>query len=914
MTLSSGTRLGTYTVTALIGAGGMGEVYEAHDAKLDRDVAVKVLPEQFARDPERLARFQREAKLLAALNHPNIAAIYGLEQSDSTHYLVMELVLGETLRERVAGEKPIPVEEALTIAKQIAEALEAAHNCEKGIIHRDLKPANVKVTPEGKVKVLDFGLAKAFTNDASTEGIGNSPTLSMAATVQGVIMGTAAYMSPEQARGKAVTKATDIFAFGAVFYELLTGKQAFQGDDVSDILAAVIRAEPEWGLLPSETPPHIRTLLKRCLRKDKRQRLGDAGAVRIEIEDVLSGAVSASAETAPAPIGRLAFPGAFPGWAMAAALVAGAAVAGGGVWLLTKPTAAPAPVVRTEITTSGASALSIDGNVRDLAISPDGSHIVYRGNGRLLVRALDQIEPTVLSGLGAPRGVFFSPDGQWIGFSDGNTTLKKVAVTGGPAVTICSLDANPRGATWGPDGTIVFATSSTTTGLFRVSEGGGEPAVLTRPNHERGEADHLWPEFLPGGQAVLFTITTGAGGNDNSQVAVLDLRTGAQKIVLRGGSHAHYVESGHLVYAAAGTLRAIRFDLKRLETTGTPVPVVPQVVTTAVGAADFDVARDGTLVYLAGGPQGGTARTLLWIDRQGREEAIKAPPRAYVYVRLAPDGTRVALDIRDQESDIWVWDLARETLTRLTFDPTIDRYPVWTPDSKRIIFASDRAGPANLYWQAADNTGTVERLTQSGNLQMATSISPDGTRLVFEEARPSRDLMALTLDKDRHAEPLVQSQMYQEENGEVSPDGRWLAYESNESGKYEIYVRPFPEVNSGRWQVSTMGGTQPLWARSGQELFYVAPDGTLMRVAVEPGPARPQSGGQAWRAGTPVKLFENTYAWALSGVTGRSYDISADGKRFLAIKQVSAGQTGAPSNLIVVQNWFEELKQKAPGK
>ena len=597
--LNRGTKLGTYEITSHIGSGGMGEVYQAHDAKLDRDVAVKVLPEQFARDSERLARFQREAKMLAALNHPNIAAIYGLEQSGSTHYLVMELVPGETLRERVAGERPVPIEEALTIGKQIAEALEAAHNSEKGIIHRDLKPANVKVTPEGKVKVLDFGLAKAFTNEASSEGIGNSPTLSMAATVQGVIMGTAAYMSPEQARGKAVTKATDIFAFGAVLYELLTGKQAFQGDDVSDILAAVIRAEPEWKLLPSETPPNIRTLLKRCLRKDKRQRLGDAGAVRIEIEDVLSGAVTAEPTAAPTPIGRLAFPGRM-GWTIAAAaLVAGAALARGGGWLLSRP--APAPVVRTEIATSAASALSIGGTDRDVAISPDGSHIVYRGNGRLLVRALDQIEPVALTGLGAaPRGVFFSPDGQWIGFADG-AALKKVAITGGPAVTICSLDGgNPRGAAWGPDGAILFATGSAATGLFRVSEGGGEPAVLTKPNHERGETDHLWPELLPGGQAVLFTITT-TGGNDNAQVAVLDLRTGAQKIVVRGGSHAHYAESGHLVYAAAGTLRAVRFDLKRLETAGTPVPVVPQVLTTLQGAADFDVARNGTLVYLPGG-------------------------------------------------------------------------------------------------------------------------------------------------------------------------------------------------------------------------------------------------------------------------------------------------------------------------
>jgi serine/threonine-protein kinase len=896
--LTSGTKLGTYEVTSHIGSGGMGEVYQAHDSKLGRDVAIKVLPEQFARDPERLGRFQREAKLLASLNHPNIATIHGLEQSGNTHYLVMELVPGETLRDRIAREGPVPVEEALTIAKQIAEALEAAH--EKPIIHRDLKPANVKVTPEGRVKVLDFGLAKAFAAESSSEDVANSPTLSMNPTMQGVIMGTAAYMSPEQARGKAVTKATDIFAFGAVLYELLIGKQAFPGDEVSDILAAVIRAEPDWTRLPAETPPSIRTLLRRCLRKDRHQRLQDAATLRIEIEDVLSGAAPAEA-TAPvalaqSPVWRRAMP-------VAIAVCLTAALAGSGVWLLTRP--APAPVVRTEIASSGASALSVQGIDRDVAISPDGSRIVYRGSGRLLVRALDQTEPQALTGLGAPRGVFFSPDDQWVGFVDG-TTLKKVAITGGPAVTICSLGSAPRGATWGPDGAILFATQNPSTGLLRVSEGGGEPAVLTKPNGESGETDHWWPEFLPGGEAVLFTIVT-TGGTDNMQVAVLDLRTGVQKVVVRGGSQAHYVESGHLVYAAAGTLRAVRFDPKRLETAGTPVPVIPQVVTTGTGAADFDVARNGTLVYLPGaGNSQFRTRTLVWVDRQGREEAIKAPPRPYAYARLAPDGTRIALDIRDQEFDIWVWDLARETLTRLTFDPTTDRLPIWTPDSQRVIFGSDRAGASNLYWQAADNTGMVERLTESPNGQWPTGMSPDGTRLVFREETSSWDLLALTLDKDRRAEPLVQGPMYSERNGEISPDGRWLAYDSNESGRFEIYVRPFPDVNSGRWQVSTTGGSRPLWARNGQELFYVAVDGSLMRVAVESGPS--------WRAGTPAKLFDNTYAWEIggTGLTGRSYDISPDGRRFLAFKPVATDETGAPNNLIVVQSWFEELRRLAP--
>jgi serine/threonine-protein kinase len=578
-------------------------------------------------------------------------------------------------------------------------------------------------------------------------------------------------------------------------------------------------------------------------------------------------------------------------------------------------------VVRTEITTTGASAF-VSGPAtsdRSLAISPDGSRIAYRGDGQILIRELEQIEPQALIGMNAPRGLFFSSDGQWVGFVDGAAGLKKIAVTGGPAVTICSLDAAPRGATWGSDGRIYFATLNAVTGLFRVSDGGGEPEVLTRASRERGEVDHFWPELLPGGQAVLFTIAT-TGGNENAQVAVLDLRTGEQKIVVRGGSHAHYVESGHLIYAAAGTLRAVRFDTGRLETVGTAVPVVPQVAITAQGGAEFDVARNGTLVYLPGGTQA-LAHTLVWVDREGREEAIKVPPRAYVYLRLSPDGTRIALDIRDQERDIWVWDLTRETLGRLTFDPGLDRFPVWTPDSQRIIFASDRAGASNLYWQAADNTGAVERLTESPSIQWPDSISPDGARLVFDGAMANADLMTLSLDRDRRAEPLVGNPMYSERNGEISPDGRWLAYQSNESQQYQIYVRPFPEVDSGRWQVSTTGGTRPLWARNGEELFYVSPDGSLMRVAVERGTAspqfgtqrgqgRPNAGGQAWRASTPSRLLENNYAWAVSdNFLGRSYDISADGRRFLAIKPATE-QNRAPTNLVVVQNWFEELKRR----
>jgi hypothetical protein len=508
--------------------------------------------------------------------------------------------------------------------------------------------------------------------------------------------------------------------------------------------------------------------------------------------------------------------------------------------------------------------------------------------------------------------------------------LKKVAVTGGPAVTLATLDAASRGATWGPEDTIIVATVNGTTGLQRVGAAGGSTTVLTRPDRAQGEAGHLWPEILPGGRAVLFTITALTGGLDAAQVAVLDLQTETRKVLVRGGRHAQYVssglrsqkraereggpaspkqdEGGHLVYVAAGTLRAVPFDLARLETRGTSVPVVPDVVTTGTGGVDAVVAGDGTLAYVSGGGGvvGAGARTLVWVDRQGHETPIPAPPRAYVFPRLSPDGTRIAVFASDQESDIWVWDLGRTTLTRVTFDPAIDIYPVWTPDGHRLIFSSDRAGVRNLFRQAADNTGAVERLTDSPNQQNATAVSPDGARLIFTETaqKTGEDVMQLELDGSHRVTPLVQCP-FTERNGVVSPDGRWLAYEANDSGQFEIHVRPFPAVNSGHWQVSTGGGNRPLWARSGQELFYASPTGALMRVGVERAPS--------WAATTPTLLVKEGYYTILSARTGRTYDVSPDGQRFLLIKEGGgADQTAARPQIIVVQHWVEELKRLVP--
>jgi eukaryotic-like serine/threonine-protein kinase len=912
MPLSSGTRLGSYEILAALGAGGMGEVYRARDTKLNRDVAIKVLPELFANESERLARFRREAQMLAALNHPNIAHIHGFEDSGDIHALVMELVDGLTLAERIE-QGPIPLAEALRIAQQIATALEAAHG--QGIIHRDLKPANVKVRDDGTVKVLDFGLAKLASPELSppsTGGVAHPPTVtSPAVTLAGVILGTAAYMSPEQTKGRAADKRSDIWAFGAVLYEMLTARRAFEGEDVSDTLANVLKSEPDWSALPADVPWRVRMLVQRCLAKDRQQRIADMSVALFVMTDEAASPspLSSSSESIHVPQRR-------PRWrrvavALIAALLLGTAV-GTMVWLTMRQRAAP--VTRFALVQAGATALSPDPQSRDLTITPDGTHIVYKGaagtsDTRLYVRPLDQLEPRPLTGPGAYRAPFASPDGQWIGFVEsGPITLKKVAITGGPALLLCELDGASRGATWGDDDTIVFATSVTATGLQRVPAAGGKPVVLTTPDRARGENDHLWPHFLPGGDAILFTITAVNGGIDASQVAVLDLRSGnaTPKILLRGGSQAQYVSSGHLVYATGGALRAVAFDLKRRELIGTPIPMISDVVVLPTGTAEFDVARDGTLVYVTGGAGPAPPRMLVWVDRNGQETAIeKSPARPFVSPRLSPDGTRVAVGITDQNQDIWVFDLAAAALTRVTIDPGIDEAPVWMADRRRVAFSSQTGGGSGgLFQQLADGSGTAERLRGGANVARPSAISPDGKRLLFTEAvgTTGADVLMISLDGDHQVQPLVQTPFI-DRNGEISPDGRWLAYDSNDSGQYQIYVRPFPDVNQRRWQVSTEGGTQPLWSRNGQELYFRAADGAVMSMRVTP--------GTTWTASTAVKVIDGRYYRGTSSL--RQYDVSPDGKRFLMIKSLDdATQPPTPTSIVVVRNWHEELKRLVP--
>ena len=912
MALTPGTRIGSYEVVGSLGAGGMGEVYRARDAKLARDVALKLLPAAFADDPERLARFDREAQVLASLNHPHIAQIYGFEQSgpstgsgQAMRALVMELVDGPTLAD-VILVGPIEVTEALRLARQIALAIEAAH--ERGITHRDLKPSNIKITADGTVKVLDFGLAKLSSGsdpsartaiDATASPTLMSPTL---ATGVGVILGTAAYMSPEQARGRAVDRRSDVWAFGCVLYEMLTGRRAFSGEDVSDTLAAILRGDPDWSVMPAAVSPTVRHYLKRCLAKDPNQRVHDIADMRLALDgafDVPVDAPQVTADRAPrSGMRTLAI----------AAGVAGAAVAvaalGAFVGRWTSPNDPPR-IVRLAIVPRDGSALIPTQLDSDVAVSPDGSRVAFlsveQGRNVMYVRALDRLESVRITGAAVPRLPFFSPDGESIGFFDGSA-LKRVSANGGPVVTIAPITGFGMGASWGDDGSIVYKDNGGK-GLMRVSESGGEAVQIT--TEVNGES-HVLPEILPGGRAVLFTrLPPGLRGSDG-QLSMVDLESGAVKTLASGAGQARYASSGHLVYSYSGTLRAVRFDPNTLTAHGNAVPVIDRVVTKASGAANFALSANGSLVYEAGDFAARGERTLVWVDRNGVEEVLAAEKRAYVYPRISPDGTRLALDIRDAESDIWVWDFGRRNLQRLTFDPGLNRGAVWTPDSRRLVFSAEVDGVESLFWQAADGSGKPERLTTAspGRSQVPYSMAPDGSHLLFgEPGQPPFDLFSLQLVGDRTRATLL-SAPYNEHNAELSPNGQWVAYQSDESGTNEIYVRRYPALDS-RAQISGGGGLRPMWARNGRELFYTKPDGTLVVVPVE------RSDGGTFTAGTPKSLFQGMY-YALQA--GRSYDIAPDGKRFVMIKEAAPSSTSAPVQLVVVQHWFEELKRQVPAK
>jgi len=899
MSIAAGTRLGSYEVVAQIGAGGMGEVYEARDTKLGRNVAIKVLPAAFVNDSERLSRFQREARMLAALNHPNIAAIYGLEESGPIRALVMELVEGPTLAERIRGGA-IPLDEALPIARQVADAVEYAHD--KNVIHRDLKPANIKVTADGAVKVLDFGLAKAMSEESAEGDMSNSPTLSMAATRQGVILGTAAYMSPEQAKGKPVDRRTDIWAFGCVFYEMLTGKQAFQGEDITEVLASVVKSEPAFDALPARTPALIRNLLRRCLEKNPRRRLGHISEARVLIEDVLSGAVTAE------PVAEAAIASAPLAWKRALPWATGVVVSvmtGFAVWML-RPAPPPLPVSRVVIPLPARDPLAGTAGSM-LALSPDGTQLAYVAGAqqRIYLRALDAMEAKPLTGTEGATSPFFSPDGQWIGFF-ANGKLKKVAVSGGAVLTLCDA-GNPRGGTWGANDTIVFAAGNTT-GLSQVPAAGGESGALTKL--KEGVLSHRWPQFLPDGKTILYTIGVGTS-YDDANIVVQRLDSAEPKVLIRGGTYPQYAPTGHLVYYRAGTIMAVPFDASRLEVRGTPAPALEGVMSGAggTGAGQFSFSSLGSLVYVPGGPQDLAQQTLVWVDRKGAAQPLPAPPHAYANPRFSPDGRQVAFDIAEAgKQDIRIYDLMRDTLTRLTFEG-INAFPVWTPDGKRVAYRSQQSGAFNIFWKPADGSGAEERLTTSPNNQSPSYFSLDGRTLgyILQNSKTGWDLWELPLEGERKPRPFLQTP-FNEITQRLSPDGRWVAYLSDESGRYEVYVQPFPGPG-GKWQISTDGGGEVSWSPKGNELFYRTGDQREKMMAVDIH-AQP-----SFSAGKARLLFEGPYTSnAANGAVGPNYSMSLDGQRFLMLKpgQQVQQQSTALTQINVVQNWFEELKRRVP--
>jgi serine/threonine-protein kinase len=891
MPLVVGTRFGSYEIAGSLGAGGMGEVYRARDTTLEREVAIKVLPESFANDANRVARFEQEAKTLAALNHPNIAHIYGLERAGGTTALVMELVEGPTLADRIA-QGPVPADEALNIAMQILAALEAAH--ERGIVHRDLKPANVKVRPDGAVKVLDFGIAKAL--DTRVTSGPQAPSLTTPAMTQaGIILGTAAYMSPEQARGKAIDQRADIWAFGCLLYEMLTGQPAFGGEDVLVTLARVLDRDTNMNSLPAMITPAVRHTIKLCLEKDPKKRLHAIGDVRLSLEGRFEAELPREAAgVEPRAIWRRA-------WPLAVTAVLAGAIAGAALWTAMRPE--PRALRRF------AHVIPSDHVFRNvgrpvLAVSPDGRQFAYNTTRGIYLRSMEQLEAQLIPGTQQElRGPFFSADGQSIGYVAG-TELRRISISGGAPVVVANAPSNsPIGAVWVSDGTILFGAAD---GVYRVPATGGVPELVIRVNDQ---AQQYVGALLPDQDSVLVTERMSAGANwDTATIAVYSLSTGERTVLIDGGADARYLPSGHLVYALGDTLFGVAFDAETLTVSGGPVPLVQDVLRADnfTGAANFGVTMDGTLVYLRGGAET-FKNSLVWVDRDGREELIDAPARNYIYAQLSPDGTRVALDSRDEENDIWTFDLARGTLQRVTFDPDLNRAPVWSPDGRRVAFTRELDGGEAAYWQAADGTGVPERLTGDASVQNAVTFPsaflPDGSALLYSIG--TTDIGMVSIGALETATSVI-AVAEQQNNPVVSPDGRWLAYQSNETGVYEIYVRAFPDVDAGRWQISTNGGTRPEWSADGKELFYFKEDSgsgaELVAVNVEL--------GETFRPGTQQTLFRGPYlaGQALRGV----YDVTEDGQRFLMIKRAVGERDGVEQTIVIVENWVEELERLVP--
>ncbi len=881
MTLDAGSRLGPYQVTAKLGEGGMGEVWRASDSKLGRDVALKVLPDDFTDDPERLARFEREARVLASLNHPNIATLYGLEHLDGQHALVMELVEGEGLDELIA-RGPVPIEESIPIALQITEALEAAH--EAGIVHRDLKPANIRIRPDGTVKVLDFGLAKAWESEGLSGSVSLSPTITQHHTRAGVLLGTAAYMAPEQARGKPVDKRADIWAFGVVLFEMLAGRALFEGEMVTDVLASVLRQETDWSRLPAATPATLRRLLNRCLDRNPRRRLQSIGEARVQLEDVLADPAASIPDPAPGPAASLGSPRNLVLWLLAAAL-AGA----GATWAVIgrAPRAVPERVLRAALPPPPQASFG------DLfALSPDGSRLAFvaidhqTGSPSLWLRALDQPDAVRLAPSENDGGrPFWSPDGRWLAFfADGK--LKRIDPNGGPPQVLCDAPT-ARGGSWGFDDTIVFS-GSFRSGLEVVSAAGGAPRELTTLDAERGEKSHRWPVHLPDGRHLLFLAQTAEGGtkDDTSTIEVLELATGSRRTLVTANSSPMFAPQGYLLFWRSGSLLAQPFDPQRLELSGVARAIATPVVYTVNEMSDASVSGRGDLLFKEGSAGGRTS--LDWTDRSGRQlSQILAPSVIEGGFALSHDGTRLAVGLTQQGSpscDLWVLDLERGSTSRLTFEEGDEVYPVWSSDDRRILYVSTRSNDGNLYARNADGSGGVETVLVTAQGAFNPDWSHDGRWLVVEMVndQTGRDLERYDL-ATKELTPLVQTP-FNDSLGRISPDDRWLAFVSEQSGRPEIFVQS-TVGRSGLWQVSNAGGTQPRWSRDGREIFYMQPPDRLMAVGIE------VEGGMTIRSSTPRQLFR---------AAADGFDVAPGGDRFVVDLRASEASDAA---LTLITNW-----------
>ena len=934
MSISAGTRLGPYEILDAIGAGGMGEVYKAKDTRLDRIVAVKTLLPHIAAAPDLRERFEREARAISQLSHVNICTLFDVGEQDQTAFLVMEYLEGETLAARIA-KGPIPVEQALPWAIQIASALNAAHR--QGILHRDLKPGNVMLTPAG-VKLLDFGLAKIVAGTATVStpaaSMMTSPaTMTTPLTMQGTILGTFTYMAPEMVEGEEADARADIWAFGCILYEMLTGRRAFIGKSQASLFGAILKEDaPSVSVVQPLVHPALDRIVRTCLAKDPNQRVQSAHDLLLNLQWVVEGG---SAAGAPAPVlarRRSRERAMWMGVALAVGTIGAVAA-----WFA-KPAPAQTAIVTRFVHTLGANQRFTRTGRHTVAMSPDGTFFVFVANGQLFIRRMNEVEAQPIKGTEEdPIDPVISPDSQWVAYfvlgtgtnsatgsgqggqsgaaaspqAPGATpaatptltsaTLKKIPVTGGASMVLASL-GTPFGVNWQSD---VIAIGQGPGGVVTVPAGGGSPKQIVTLQADDAAASS--PQILDGGKTVLYTVVKRSAGSWNqAEIVVQPVDGGSRRAVLQGGHDGRVLSTGQIVYVRDGTLFAARFDARRAERTGDPVPLIVGVTDnaniTAGGPGQFSLSSEGRLVYVPGAAQTGVRRTLVWVDRQGREQAIPAEPREYIYPRISPSGKKIALDVNDGNRDIWVWDLEHDLLSRLTLegDKTDKRGPIWSSDGRSLFYSSTEAGRGRLMRRPADGTGTSELLGEEASSQVIpTSVSPDGQTLLYTFDEPDANVKALPLAGTRTVKILTPTPK-SDENGEIAPNGRWLAYESDESGRREIYVRPFPAVDTGRWQISAAGGRRAMWARNGRELFYGSLDDRMMTVPVS------TDSGKDFTYGRPAPLFSMRPYYAV--LRGRTYDVAADG-RFVLIKEPGSAGADSPT-MVVVEHWLDEVKKR----